>query len=65
MCPPGINKHQFALFHIDNEIKQNNGWQANKIAGSDFERVKHGPKGGGQDARNTKSPGAILLVTSM
>ena len=41
MCPPGINKHQFALFHIDNEIKQNNGWQANKIAGSDFTRYIH------------------------
>ena len=34
-----------------------------KIARSDFERWRDsGPQGGGQEARSTKSPGAILSV---
>ena len=30
-------------------------WEFDKIAGSDFERAKRGPKGGGQEARSNLS----------
>jgi len=42
------------------EEKMRTDKRFDKIAWSDFERTKCGPQGGGQEARSTKSPGAIL-----
>ncbi len=40
-----------------------NRYRFDKIAWSNFERAKHGPKGVGQEARSTKSSGTILNIS--